>query len=90
MVVTGELDMSDLRQIWVSNLIPNGPYVISQKLAGAVGDSVLKLMNWISENDSECTSRIAGREISTWIPITHSDYEAVIKARQFSLSISGD
>ncbi|MEL7405298.1 MAG: phosphate/phosphite/phosphonate ABC transporter substrate-binding protein, partial [Pseudomonadota bacterium] len=51
MVDKGILNMDDIRQIWSSNLIPNGPIVMRKALPQEAKDTMLGMKQWIHEND---------------------------------------
>ncbi|MEM8793628.1 MAG: phosphate/phosphite/phosphonate ABC transporter substrate-binding protein [Pseudomonadota bacterium] len=82
MVDKGILNMDDLRQIWTSTLIPNGPIVVQKTLPQEAKDALLGMKQWILENDPDCNENIANGVIKAWIPVDHSFYEVIVKARQ--------
>ncbi len=82
MVDKGILNMDDIRQIWSSNLIPNGPIVLNKSLPQGAKDTMLGMKQWIAENDPECNYNIANGEVRAWVPVDHSFYEVIVKARK--------
>ena len=82
MVDKGILNMDDIRQIWSSNLIPNGPIVLNKSLPQGAKDTMLGMKQWIFENDKECNYNIANGEVRAWVPVDHSFYEVIVKARK--------
>lgn len=82
MVDKGILNMDDITQIWSSKLIPNGPIVMPADLPEEAHQVLLGMKQWILENDPECSENVAAGEIKAWIPVDHSFYEVVVKARQ--------
>ncbi|MEL6233010.1 MAG: phosphonate ABC transporter substrate-binding protein [Pseudomonadota bacterium] len=82
MVDKGILNMDDIKQIWSSNLIPNGPIVMRKALPQEAKDTMLGMKQWILENDPECAENIANGIVKAWVPVDHSFYEVIVKARQ--------
>ncbi|MEL6520558.1 MAG: phosphate/phosphite/phosphonate ABC transporter substrate-binding protein [Pseudomonadota bacterium] len=82
MVDKGILNMDDLKQIWSSNLIPNGPIVLRKALPQEAKDTMLGMKQWILENDPECNENIAAGIVKAWVPVDHSFYEVIVKARK--------
>ena len=82
MVDKGILNMDDLKQIWSSQLIPNGPIVMPTSLPQEARDVMVGMKQWILENDPECNENIAAGVVKAWIPVDHSFYEVVVKARK--------
>ncbi|MEL6203683.1 MAG: phosphate/phosphite/phosphonate ABC transporter substrate-binding protein [Pseudomonadota bacterium] len=82
MVDKGILNMDDIRQIWSSNLIPNGPIVMRKELPQEAKDTMLGMKQWILENDPVCAENIANGVVKAWVPVDHSFYEVIVKARQ--------
>lgn len=82
MVDKGILNMDDIKQIWSSNLIPNGPIVMRKEMPQGAKDTMLGMKQWIHENDPECSENIANGIIKAWVPVDHSFYEVIVLARQ--------
>jgi phosphonate transport system substrate-binding protein len=82
MVDKGILNMDDIKQIWSSNLIPNGPIVMKKSLPQEAKDTMLGMKQWILENDPVCAENIANGIVKAWVPVDHSFYEVIVKARQ--------
>ncbi|MEL6773655.1 MAG: phosphonate ABC transporter substrate-binding protein [Pseudomonadota bacterium] len=82
MVDKGILNMDDIKQIWSSNLIPNGPIVVRKALPQEAKDTLLGMKQWILANDPECAENIANGVVKAWVPVDHSFYEVIVKARQ--------
>ena len=82
MVDKGILNMDDIKQIWSSNLIPNGPIVMRKALPQEAKDTMLGMKQWILENDPECNENIAAGVVKAWAPGDHSFYEVIVRARQ--------
>ncbi len=82
MVDKGILNMDDIKQIWSSNLIPNGPIVVKKSLPQEAKDTLVGMKQWILENDPVCNENIAAGVVKAWVPVDHSFYEVIVKARQ--------
>ena len=82
MVDKGILNMDDIKQIWSSNLIPNGPIVMRKALPQEAKDTMIGMKQWIHENDPECSENIANGIVKAWVPVDHSFYEVIVKARK--------
>ncbi len=82
MVDKGILNMDDIKQIWSSNLIPNGPIVMKKSLPKEAKDTMVGMKQWILKNDPECGENIANGIVKAWVPVDHSFYEVIVKARK--------
>ena len=82
MVDKGILNMDDIVQVWSSKLIPNGPIVMPKKLPKEAKEVMVGMKQWIHENDPKCSEDIANGIVKAWIPVDHSFYESVVKARK--------
>lgn len=82
MVDKGILNMDDIVQIWSSKLIPNGPIVMPAKLPEEARKVLVGMKQWILKNDPKCSENIAGGVVKAWVPVDHSFYEVVVKARK--------
>jgi phosphonate transport system substrate-binding protein len=85
MVDKGILNMDDIRQIWSSELIPNGPIVLRKALPEEAKDTMLGMMQWMHENDAECAENVANGIVKAWVPVDHSFYETIVLARKAQL-----
>ncbi|MBX2825006.1 MAG: phosphate/phosphite/phosphonate ABC transporter substrate-binding protein [Gammaproteobacteria bacterium] len=85
MVDKGILNMDDLVQVWSSKLIPNGPVVMPKKLPEEARKVMVGMKQWIAKNDPECNENIANGVIKAWVPVDHSFYEVIVKARKAKL-----
>ncbi|MCR9256185.1 MAG: phosphonate ABC transporter substrate-binding protein [Alphaproteobacteria bacterium] len=82
MVDKGILNMDDIVQIWSSKLIPNGPIVMPKAMPQEARDVMVGMKQWIHKNDPECSENVANGKVRAWIPVDHSFYEVVVKARK--------
>jgi phosphonate transport system substrate-binding protein len=85
MVEKGLLNMDDIKQIWSSKLIPNGPMVMRKAIPKEARDVMVGMKQWIHENDPKCSENIANGIVRAWVPVDHSFYEVVVKARKAKL-----
>jgi phosphonate transport system substrate-binding protein len=84
MVDRGLLDMSDLRILWKSDLIPEGPYVVRKALPQEVKDLYRQVLLDLADNDRACFKRIVGGDAVDFEAITHDYYDSIIKVRHNS------
>mgnify|MGYP001325115921 FL=1 len=82
MVDKGILNMDDIVQVWSSKLIPNGPIVMPKALPQEARDIMIGVKQWIHKNDPECSENVANGIVKAWVPVDHSFYEVVVKARK--------
>lgn len=82
MVDNGTLNMDDIVEVWRSALIPNGPIVMPESLPDGAYDTMIGMMQWIHENDRECSTNIATGEIREWIPVSDDFYDTIVRARR--------
>lgn len=82
MVDKGVLNMDDIRVIWHSTLIPNGPVVMPSTLPQEARDTGLGMYQWIAANDKECAGNIGAGELDTWVPVEPGFFDVVIAARK--------
>jgi phosphonate transport system substrate-binding protein len=82
MVDKGILNMDDITQIWSSKLIPNGPIVMPKSMPQEARDVMVGMKQWILKNDQKCNENIANGIVKAWVPVDHSFYESIVKARK--------
>ena len=85
MIDNGLLDMSDLRIIWESPIIPNGPVVIRQALPQEVKDIVTDYLANQLETDAQCYYDISFGEGQGWVEVDHSFFEGIVEMRREEL-----
>jgi phosphonate transport system substrate-binding protein len=86
MVDKGALDMSDVKVIWRSELIPNGPQVVRKDLPKPFKERYAELLMGLPESDPECFYAIAGGDFAKLVPISHKDYEPIVRMREATAS----
>ena len=81
-VDAGLVDMNDLQQIWISNVIPEGPVVLRSALPDDVKATMTQLVDELYENDPDCAYGVAAGDTLGFQPVTHATYESIVAARQ--------
>jgi len=81
-VDAGLVDMTELVQVWKSNVIPEGPIVLRKDLPTEVKLKMTGLMASLESMDPECAYGVMAGEIKGMAPIDHSAYKSVIEARK--------
>jgi len=81
-VDAGLVDMNDLQQIWISNVIPEGPVVLRSALPDDVRATMTELVDTLFERDPECAYGVAAGDTLGFVPVTHETYESIVAARQ--------
>jgi len=82
MVEKDMLDMSEIRIIWMSNLITNGPNVIRSDLPQELKDQVAGAMLRLPVEDRECYQAIAQGDAMGYWPIGLDFYTPIINMRR--------
>lgn len=78
----GLVDMSQIREIWRSALIPEGPMVLRSALPQDVKDTVTRLTADLWETDPECAYNVAAGDAKDFVPVDISAYEGIFAARR--------
>ena len=81
-VDAGLVDMNDLQQIWISNVIPEGPVVLRSKLPADVKATMTELVDTLYERDPDCAYGVAAGDTLGFVQVTHEVYESIVAARQ--------
>ena len=81
-VDAGLVDMNDLQQIWISNVIPEGPVVLRADLPADVKATMTELVDTLYERDQDCAYGVAAGDTLGFVPVTHETYESIVAARQ--------
>jgi phosphonate transport system substrate-binding protein len=82
MIDNGLLNMADLRIIWQSGLIPNGPVVVRSDLPQEVKDIVSDYLANQLETDPQCYYDVSFGEGQGWVAVDHSFFEGVVAMRE--------
>jgi phosphonate transport system substrate-binding protein len=81
MVQAGRLDMSDLRILWSSSLIAEGPVVVRKALPQEAKDLYKQLLLDLPEEHGSCFESIAGGFATGYAPVQHDLYKNIIEIR---------
>ncbi|EDP63711.1 phosphate uptake ABC transporter periplasmic solute-binding protein precursor [alpha proteobacterium BAL199] len=81
MVDKGALDMKDIRVVWKSNLITNGPRVIRKDAPQELKDLVRGILVNMPIENRLCAEAIAGGEFNSFQPVSHDFYKTIIEMR---------
>lgn len=82
MVQQGGLDMSDLRILWTSSLIAEGPVVVRKSLPQEAKDIYRQLLIDLPEEHRSCFEAIAGGGAVGYEPVGHELYQTIIDIRR--------
>ncbi|SDW55623.1 phosphonate ABC transporter substrate-binding protein [Roseicitreum antarcticum] len=82
------LDMGDIRIVWESKLIPNGPTVFRNDLPEEARDLAVQAMLNLKENDPACYSDTVGGEGNGFAEVDHSFYEGIVAMREAEMAAS--
>ncbi len=82
MVDKGLLDMDDMRQIWQSPLIPNGPITVSNTVPAERKQQFKDYLVNMVETDPDCFQAIQGGEFSGYTEVNPDFYMPIINARR--------
>jgi phosphonate transport system substrate-binding protein len=86
MIDNGLLDMNDIRVIWESELIPNGPVVVAKSLPQEVKDIVSDLLANQLEADPECYRSISFGDGQGWAPVDHDFFAGIVAMREAEIA----
>jgi phosphonate transport system substrate-binding protein len=78
----GLVDMTQIREIWRSKVIPEGPIVLKKNLPESVKLKIVGMLASMPSIDPECAYGFMAGEVKGIAPIDHSDYLSIIAARQ--------
>ena len=82
MVQKGALDMKDIRILWKSNEITNGPRVVRKTLPDELKDTYKQMLLDLPNRDKACFHQISGGEAQEFVPVDHEFYEPIINMRR--------
>ncbi len=88
MVDNGLLDMNDIRIVWESDIIPNGPTVFRQDLPEEARELMLDFLKSMNTEHPECYVLTAGGDDNGYVDIDHSFYEGTVELRRAELEDS--
>ncbi|MCJ8151020.1 MULTISPECIES: phosphonate ABC transporter substrate-binding protein [Shinella] len=82
MVNKGNLDMDDIVEVWKSPLIPNGPLMVSNKLADDMRAKVEQYFVELPKKDLACFQSYTQGANKDYIKVDQSFYQTIIDARK--------
>jgi phosphonate transport system substrate-binding protein len=82
MVRKGNLDMSDIRILWSSDLIAEGPVVVRKSLPQEAKDIYKQVLLDLPEQHKSCFRAIAGGAATGYAPVDHDFYRTIIDIRR--------
>ena len=82
MIDNGLLDMSDLRVIWQSSQIPNGPIVLRTTLPQEAKDIVTDYLANLLETDADCYYSVTAGEGQGFVAVDHEFFVPVVEMRR--------
>jgi phosphonate transport system substrate-binding protein len=82
MVDKGMLDMAEVEQVWMSDLIPNGPAVLRETLPQQVKVAVKGSLMTMPYDDRECFYQTFGGEYKGFFEVSHDFYQGIVNARR--------
>jgi len=81
-VDAGLVDMTQMKEIWRSKVIPEGPIVLRKDLPESVKIKMVAMLASLPSMDAECAYGFMAGEIKAIAPISHADYEVIVEARK--------
>lgn len=81
-VDAGLVDMNDMVEIWKSEPIPEGPFVVRKSLPADVKAKFTALVEGLIETDKDCAYGVASGETAGFKPVTHDAYATIIEVRK--------
>ncbi len=82
MVDKGRLRMRDIRILWQSGLIPEGPHVVRKALPDELKQIYARLLLTLPQRDPNCFRRMEGGRAMGYKPVTQAYYETIIEIRR--------
>lgn len=79
------LDMKDLRIIWKSNLIPNGPWVVRKAMPDAPKQIAIDWMETLHETDYECYVDVSQGDGKGFQRVDHEFFKNIVEMRKREL-----
>ena len=79
---SGIVDMNDLKEIWRSKTIPEGPFVVRKALPERVKIDIVALLTSLPYMDPQCAYGVLAGDALGVQPINHDAYISIIEARK--------
>lgn len=86
MIDNGLLDMDDLRIIWESETIPNGPVVFRSDMPAEAREIVAEYLENQIEIDPDCYRDISFGDGQGWVRVGHDMFEGIVEMRRQALA----
>ncbi|MEM9726143.1 MAG: phosphonate ABC transporter substrate-binding protein [Pseudomonadota bacterium] len=81
-VDAGLVDPTEMREIWRSKLIPEGPIVLRKALPERVKLKLVAMLAALPSLDPDCAYGVVGGEVKAIAPVDHEDYATIVEARR--------
>jgi phosphonate transport system substrate-binding protein len=88
MVDNGLLNIDDLRIIWLSNPIPNGPWVVRKSMPAEAREIVVDWMANLPTDDRECYRAVTAGDGAGFVAVDHSFFESTVEMRRQEMAAS--
>ena len=75
--------MDELRVIWLSGFIMNGPHVIRRDLPEDFKKELINHNLNLQKEDKQCFKEITFGESQGFIKVSHQNYENIVEIRNF-------
>lgn len=82
LVEAGDLKMSDIRIVWRSGPIPNGPFVIRQELPVELREKILEAHMKLREADKEAFQALTGGQGLGFVPAPPGFYDVIFQIKR--------
>jgi phosphonate transport system substrate-binding protein len=82
MIENGLLNMADLRIIWESGQIPNGPWVVRKAMPAEARAIVVEWMDTLLASDPECYKAVTAGEGQGFVAVDHAFFDSIVEMRR--------
>jgi phosphonate transport system substrate-binding protein len=86
MIDNGLLNMADLRIIWTTNLIPNGPVVIHNQVPSEAREIFLDYHRTQLAEDPDCYRSVSFGEGQGWVEVDHDFFAGIVEMRRQAIA----
>ena len=88
MIENGLLNMADLRVIWTSNVIPNGPWVVRRDMPAEARAIVVDWMANLHSQDIDCYRSVTAGDGAGLVAVNHDFFEGIVEMRRQAVAAS--
>jgi len=88
MIENGLLNMADLRIIWESEVIPNGPWVVRRDMPEEARAIVVDWMTNLPTADRACYVQVSGGEGQGFVAVEHAFFDGIVEMRRQTIAAS--